>query len=42
MTVADWWRVTERKPNALFLRDVDGDGFFALLCERLGRYPLQG
>lgn len=42
MTVADWWRVTERKPNALFLRDVDGDGFFALLCERLGRYPLPG
>ncbi len=41
MTVADWWRVTDRKPNALFLKDVDGDGFFTLLCERLGRYPLQ-
>jgi len=41
MTVADWWRVTDRKPNALFLRDADGDGFFDLLTERLARYPLR-
>ena len=37
MTVADWWRVTDRAPNAIFIGDVDADGFFALLTERLGR-----
>lgn len=37
MTVADWWRVSGRAPNALFLRDLDADGFFALLTERLAR-----
>lgn len=37
MTVADWWRVTKRAPNALFIRDVDADGFYALLTERLAR-----
>ncbi len=37
MTVADWWRVTGRAPNATFMGDVDADGFFALLTERLGR-----
>ena len=36
-TVADWWRVSDRKPNAMFMRDVDDEGFFALLTERLGR-----
>lgn len=37
MTVADWWRVTDRPPNALFIGDVDADGFFELLTERLAR-----
>ena len=37
MTVADWWRVTDRAPNALFLGDVDADGFFRLLTDRLAR-----
>jgi purine nucleosidase len=37
MTVADWWRVTDRSPNALFIGDLDADGFFTLLTERLGR-----
>ena len=37
MTVADWWGVTDRAPNALFLGDVDADGFFALLTERIAR-----
>ncbi|MCC1494391.1 nucleoside hydrolase [Cognatishimia sp. F0-27] len=37
MTVADWWGVTDRAPNATFMGDVDADGFFALLTERLGR-----
>lgn len=37
MTVADWWRVTNRSPNATFMGDLDADGFFALLTERLAR-----
>ncbi len=37
MTVADWWGVTKRAPNALFMGDIDADGFFALLTERLAR-----
>jgi purine nucleosidase len=37
MTVADWWGVTDRAPNATFMGDIDADGFFALLTERLGR-----
>ncbi len=37
MTVADWWGVTGRPANALFMGAVDADGFFALLTERLGR-----
>ena len=35
MTVADWWRVSGREPNAMFMGDLDADGFFALLTERL-------
>ncbi len=37
MTVADWWDVTDRPANALFIGDVDADGFFALLTERIAR-----
>ena len=37
MTVADWWGVTDRSPNATFMGDVDAKGFFALLTERLAR-----
>ena len=37
MTVADWWGVTTRPKNALFMGGVDADGFFDLLTERLGR-----
>ena len=37
MTVVDWWQVTGRKHNARVMRDIDADGFFALLTERLGR-----
>ncbi len=35
MTVADWWRVTDRPPNATFIGDVDADGVFTLLTNRL-------
>jgi purine nucleosidase len=37
MTVVDWWRVSGRKPNAKVMRQVDADGFFDLLAERVGR-----
>lgn len=37
MTVADWWGVTKREPNALFIGDLDADAFFNLLTERIGR-----
>lgn len=37
MTVADWWRVTDRPANATFMGGIDADGFFALLTERLAR-----
>lgn len=37
MTVADWWRVTDRAPNAMFIGDLDADGFFSLLTDRLAR-----
>ena len=37
MTVADWWGVTDRAANALFIGDVDADGFFRLLTERIAR-----
>ena len=39
MSVVDWWRVTDREPNAMFLREVDVDGFYALLTQQLGRLP---
>jgi len=35
MTVADWWGVTDRPKNALFMGSVDADGFFTLLTKRL-------
>ena len=37
MTVADWWGVTGRPKNVTYMRDVDHDGFFQLLLERIGR-----
>jgi purine nucleosidase len=37
MTVADWWGVTDRPANALFMGSIDADGFFALLTERIAR-----
>ena len=35
MTVADWWGVSGREPNCMFMGDIDADGFFDLLAERL-------
>ena len=37
MTVADWWAVTGRAANALFVGGIDAEGFFDLLTERLAR-----
>ena len=37
MTVVDWWGVTSREKNAMVMRQIDADGFFDLLVERLGR-----
>ncbi|SJM35531.1 nucleoside hydrolase [Mesorhizobium delmotii] len=37
MTVIDWWGVTKRPNNAMVMRDIDHDAFFALLLERLGQ-----
>ena len=38
-TVCDVWSVTGQPPNADVVLKVDADGFFALLTERLTRYP---
>ena len=37
MTVVDWWQVTGRKHNAKVMREVDDQGFFDLLTERIAR-----
>jgi len=37
MTVADWWGVTTRPKNAMFMGDVDAAGFYDLLTARLAR-----
>ncbi|MGR3570826.1 nucleoside hydrolase [Brevirhabdus sp.] len=42
MTVADWWRVTDRAPNATFIGDIDAQAFFDRLTERLARLAPQG
>jgi purine nucleosidase len=39
MTVADWFGVTDRAPNATWLNQADSEGFFTLLFERLARLP---
>ncbi len=35
MTVVDWWGMTGKPANAHVLRDIDADGYFALITERL-------
>ena len=42
MTVADWWGVSGRPANALFIRDLDAPRFFDLLTERIGRLDARG
>jgi purine nucleosidase len=37
MTVVDWWGVTGKPPNVQLLREIQADGYFDLVIERLGR-----
>ena len=37
-TAVDFWNVTDKPKNVNWAWDVDADGFFALLTERLGRF----
>ncbi|WP_375172740.1 nucleoside hydrolase [Pseudooceanicola sp.] len=37
MTVADWWGVTDRPRNAMFMGTIDAQEYFDLLTERLAR-----
>lgn len=39
MTVADYWRVTDRPANVHYIRDVDAPRLYDLLCERLAVLP---
>jgi purine nucleosidase len=39
MTVADWWQITDRPRNVTYVRDVDAQGFFRLITERLAHLP---
>ena len=39
MTVVDWWGVTGRERNAKFMTEVDADGVYRLLQQRLARLP---
>ena len=39
MTVADYWHITSRPRNVFYVRDVDAQGFYDLLTERLTRLP---
>ena len=38
-TVVDWWGVSRRPANALFMRSVNANGFYLLLYERMARLP---
>jgi len=38
MTVADWWGVTDRKANAVFMGNVDAEAFFTLLIKRISSF----
>jgi purine nucleosidase len=37
MTVVDWWNMTGAEPNATWMREVDAEGFYDLLMERIAR-----
>ena len=35
MTVVDWWDVTDRQPNVTYNNQINADGFFQLILDRL-------
>jgi purine nucleosidase len=35
MTSVDWWKVTDRAPNATYMNQINADGFFALILDKL-------
>ncbi len=35
MTVIDWWGVTAEAPNAMVMDQIDADGFYELLADRI-------
>jgi purine nucleosidase len=37
MTVVDWWSVTDKPANVQVLREINADGYFDLIFERLRR-----
>ena len=37
MTIVDWWGATRRPTNVNFIREIDDEGFFSMLTERLAR-----
>ncbi|MBC7634933.1 MAG: nucleoside hydrolase [Acetobacteraceae bacterium] len=39
MTVVDYWQITQRPRNVFYVRDMDAQGFYDLLIERLARLP---
>ncbi|HHB81890.1 MAG TPA: nucleoside hydrolase [Devosia sp.] len=39
MTVADFWGVTDREPNATFMRYIDDGHYYTMLVERLATLP---
>ena len=42
MTVVDYWHRFEREPNCRWVSEVDSDGFFALIHERLMNLRVDG
>lgn len=38
MSVVDWWGISDAPRNALFMREVNVDGVYDLLVERLARF----
>jgi purine nucleosidase len=39
MTVADYWRITDRPKNVNYIRSADDARFYDILIERLARLP---
>ncbi|MEZ5666077.1 MAG: nucleoside hydrolase [Alphaproteobacteria bacterium] len=39
MSVADWWRITDRPRNAFWVRDGDPEAYYRLLLDALARLP---